>query len=74
MLTVLLGAVLMFCGLLLLAAKPIFGGRFSSARRSSEATPEPSLEPPKPGAGFSLMESWPGLGLIVLGGILLLVG
>lgn len=74
MLTILLGVVLMFGGLLFVAAQPIFRGRLSSARRSSAATPEPSLEPPTPAAGFSLRANWLGLALILLGSILLLVG
>jgi hypothetical protein len=32
------------------------------------------LEPEKPGAGFTLAASWPGLALIALGAVLLLVG
>jgi len=74
MLTILLGAVLMFGGLLFVAAQPIFRARLSSVRRTSAATPEPTLEPAKPGAGFSLKEIWPGLAMIVVGGILLLAG
>jgi hypothetical protein len=31
-----------------------------------------TLEPPRPGAGFGLKANWPGLVLIILGGILLL--
>lgn len=73
MLIILLGAVLMFGGLLFVAAQPI-RGRLSSAKRASTATPEPTLEPPRPGAGFSPKENWPGLVLIVLGGVLLLIG
>jgi hypothetical protein len=74
MLTILLGAMLMFGGLLFVAAQPIFRARLSSVRRTTAATPEPTLEPAQPGAGFSLKENWPGLTLIVVGAVLLLVG
>ncbi|TKT72621.1 hypothetical protein YH63_014955 [Afipia massiliensis] len=74
MLTILLGALLMFGGLILLAAQPMFRARLSSVRRTPAATPDPTLEPSEPAAGFSLKETWPGLALIVVGGILLLVG
>jgi hypothetical protein len=70
----LLGALLVLGGLVLLAAQPMWQGRLSTGRRASEATPEPTLEPSKPGAGFSFKENWPGLALMALGFILLLVG
>lgn len=72
MLTILLGAILVFGGLIFLAAQPMFRARLSSVRRPPAA--EPTLEPSKPAAGFSMKENWPGLTLIVAGGILLLVG
>jgi hypothetical protein len=62
-------------------ARIIWRGRLSDARRrqTSSAIPrdtlEPhTLEPRQPGAGFSLKANWPGLVLIVVGGILLLAG
>ncbi|MDQ8731594.1 hypothetical protein [Bradyrhizobium sp. LHD-71] len=67
----LLGALLVLGGLVLLATPPIWRGRLSDLRRTSAA--EPTLEPSRPGAGFSLKENWPGLALVVLGGALLLV-
>lgn len=73
MLTILFGAILVFGGVMFLAAQPMFRARLSSVRRTPAATPEPTLEPSKPAAGFSLKENWPGLALIVGGGILLLV-
>jgi hypothetical protein len=51
----------------------MFRARLSSVRRTSAASPDPTLEPSKPAAGFSLKENWPGLALIVVGGILLLL-
>ena len=88
MLVVWLGALLVLGGVLFMAAQPIWRGRLSDARRIPSAvpgdapkprgpgdTPEPhTLEPRRPGAGFGLPANWPGLVLIVLGGILLLVG
>jgi hypothetical protein len=70
----LLGALLVFGGLLFLVAQPLWRGRLSTARRTSAAAPEPTLEPSKPGAGFSLKDNWPGLAFMALGGVLLLVG
>ena len=82
MLVIWLGALCGLSGLLLIATQPIWRGRLSEARRrKSSAVPrdaamkpaEPmTLEPRRPGAGFGLKANWPGLVLIVLGGILLL--
>jgi hypothetical protein len=82
MLVIWLGALFVISGLLFMAAQPIWQGRLSEARRrKSSAVPRdtlephpPTLEPRGPGAGFTLKANWPGLVLIVLGGILLLVG
>ena len=84
MLVIWLGALFVLGGLLFMMAQPIWRGRLSGARRrrSSSAVPrdtamkpaEPmTLEPRRPGAGFG-KANWPGLVLIVLGGILLLAG
>jgi hypothetical protein len=70
----LVGAFLVLGGLLFLVAQPLWHGRLSAVRRTSTAAPEPTLEPPKPGAGFSFKENWPGLALMALGGALLFVG
>ena len=79
MLVIWLGALLILGGLVFVMAQPIWRGRLSEARRrrTSSAVPrdtlEPhTLEPRRPGAGFSLRANWPGLVLIVLGGVLLL--
>jgi hypothetical protein len=69
----LLGALFVFGGLLFLIAQPIWRGRMSDVRRTSAAAPEPTLEPPKPGAGFYAKENWFGLTLMALGGALLLL-
>jgi hypothetical protein len=71
---ILLGAFLILAGLLFLATQPLWRGRLSAVRRTPAAAPDPTLEPPKPGAGFGFKENWPGLALMVLGGGLLLLG
>lgn len=78
MLVIWLGAILVFGGVLFMAAQPIWRGRLSEARRTPSAAPgatlEPTLEPRKPTAGFGLKANAPGLILIVIGSMLLLVG
>ncbi|MEH2509002.1 hypothetical protein V1291_000356 [Nitrobacteraceae bacterium AZCC 1564] len=73
MVLTLLGALLVFGGLLFLVALPIWRGRLSDVRRTPMAAPEPTLEPPKPGAGLYAKENWIGLALMALGGTLLLL-
>ncbi len=48
MVLTLLGALLVFGGLLFLVALPIWRGRMSDVRRTSTAASEPTLEPPSP--------------------------
>ncbi len=74
MLVIWLGALFVFGGVVFMAAQPIWRGRFSDAKRTTPEVPHDTLEPRRPGAGFGLKANWPGLLLIVLGGILLLVG
>ena len=73
MLVIWLGALFVLGGLLFMMAQPIWRGRLSDARRPSPGVPRDTLEPRRPGAGFG-KANWPGLVLIVLGGILLLAG
>ena len=77
MLVIWLGVLFVVGGLLFMVAQPIWRARFSDATKRTSSgvslgVPRDTLEPRRPGAGFELKASWPGLVLIVLGGILLL--
>jgi hypothetical protein len=72
MLVIWLGALLTFSGVLFMAAKAIWPGRLSEARRSRSAGA--TLEPRTPAGGFGLKANWPGFILIALGAVLLLAG
>jgi hypothetical protein len=74
MLVIGLGALFVLGGLLFMMAQPIWRGRLSDAKRTSPGVPRDTLEPRRPGAGFTLKANWPGLVFIVLGSILLLAG
>jgi hypothetical protein len=74
MLSVWLGVILIFIGLLFVLAQPIWRARFNAVRRTGSAPSSVTLEPRQPAAGFDPKQNWPGIALIVLGGILLLVG
>jgi hypothetical protein len=75
MLVIWLGALFVLGGVVFMMAQPIWRGRLSDAsKRTSSGAPRDTLEPRRPGAGFTLKANWPGLVLIVLGGILLLAG
>jgi hypothetical protein len=74
MLVIWLGAIFVLGGVVFVMAQPIWRGRLSDAsKRTSSGAPRDTLEPRRPGAGFTLKANWPGLLLIVLGGTLLLV-
>jgi hypothetical protein len=73
MLVIWLGALFVLVGVVFMMAQPIWRGRLSDAKRTTPGVPRDTLEPRRPGAGFTLKANWPGLVLIVLGGILLLV-
>jgi hypothetical protein len=71
MLVIWLGALFVIGGVVFMMAQPIWRGRLSDAsKRTSSGAPRDTLEPRRPGAGFTLKANWPGL---ALGGILLLV-
>ncbi len=74
MLIIWLGALLFIVGVLFLANQAIGRGRLSRHGMSASA-PVDTLEPPRQGMRFlGLGSNWPGIVLIVIGGVLLLVG
>jgi hypothetical protein len=74
MLVIWLGALLFIVGVVVLANQAIGRGRLSG-QRTSPSAPVETLEPPHRGMRFlGLGSNWPGIVLIVIGGVLLLVG
>jgi hypothetical protein len=71
MLLIWLGALLFLGGVLFMAGQAIWRGRLSGRRSPN---PTNTLEPFRPGAGFSLAANWPGFAMVALGAILLLIG
>lgn len=69
---VLLGALLIFGGVLVTAGKALSRGRLSEPRESGQASADHTLEPRRPSAGLSLKTNWKGIVLIALGSFLLL--
>lgn len=67
-----IGALLIICGVLYMAAQPILQGRLSRLRRVTPARPGNTLEPERPTKGFGFASNWPGLLMIGVGGILML--
>ena len=74
MLVIWLGVLFVIGGLLFMAYQSIWRGRLSDAKRKSSEVPHNTLEPRRTAPGFGLKAIWPGLVLIVLGGILLIAG
>lgn len=68
-----LGALLVFLGLLFLAAQAIWKGRLSRWPARPAAAGQ-TLEPPERGGGFGYSANWPGFAMVALGAILLLAG
>ena len=79
---VLLGALLVLSGVVFMAAQPIWRGRLSSVKRPDEGIVQgygpqgasDTLEPRRPGRGFGMKWNWPGLAMVLAGGVLLLAG
>ncbi len=67
-----LGALLIICGVVYMAAQPMLQGRLSRVRPVTPARPGNTLEPERPAKGFGLTSNWPGLLMMALGAILLL--
>jgi hypothetical protein len=74
MLTTLLGALLIICGVLFMATQAVWRGRLSQPRQAEPTAPGATLEPRRRGGGFGLKANWPGFVLVALGAILLFVG
>jgi len=74
MTVILIGALLVFGGVLLMAYKAIWQGRLSGASRRDSIVESTTLEPQGRSAAFDPKANWPGLALIALGTILLFVG
>jgi hypothetical protein len=68
------GALFVIGGVLFMATQAIWRGRLSDARRVQPTGSGATLEPRPRGGGFGLKANWPGLVLVVLGGILLFLG
>jgi hypothetical protein len=66
-----LGVLLVFGGLQM-AFQPIWRNRWSGTKRLRSR--RDTLEPERPGSGFSIKSNWPGLVLVALGGAFLLAG
>lgn len=71
MVLILLGAALLFAGVVYMAIQPMHR-RMSGGQLHSAATADKTLEPPKPASGFGLTANWPGLTMAALGGLLML--
>jgi drug/metabolite transporter (DMT)-like permease len=69
-----LGALLVFGGVVFMAAQPLWRGRLSRARPLRSAERSDTLEPQRPATGFGIKSNWPGLALVVVGAVLLLAG
>lgn len=71
---ILIGALLVICGVLYMAGRAIWQGRLSGASRRRTTVESTTLEPKTPGAAFDLKSNWIGLLLLALGAILLIAG
>lgn len=75
MVAILLGAVLVICGVLYMAKEALSARRLSQSPQSFRATPGVTLEPRRQGvAFFGLRRNWPGMALMAAGAVLLLLG
>ena len=72
MLFVGLGALLILCGLVLIAGRMIWAGPLSQARRSRTSPVDATLEPQGRSGLFNLKAHLPGIGLLAMGAILLI--
>jgi hypothetical protein len=71
---IIVGALLVFAGVLLMAYKAIWQGRLSGASRRDAIVESTTLEPRGRSVAFNPKANWLGIVFIALGTILLLVG
>ena len=75
MVPVVIGALLVICGLLFMARTAIFRGDMSEAQHPAVDPGSVTLEPERRGLRFlGLKANWPGTVLIVVGVLMLLLG
>ena len=75
MVAILLGALLVICGVLYMAREALSARRLSQSPQPSGATPGVTLEPQRQGvAFFGFRRNWPGIALMAAGAVLLLLG
>ena len=75
MLTILIGAALVFCGLLYFFRGAVRRRPLSELHRASPSDGKPTLEPRGQALRFlGLTRNWPGIAMITLGAALLLLG
>ncbi|MGF1621315.1 MAG: hypothetical protein ACFCUR_11950 [Rhodomicrobiaceae bacterium] len=72
MVLILLGALLFFAGLIFVFVQPL-KGPLSRPRPTGPSRQGKTLEPERPGRGFDLRSTWPGLVTMALGAALLLM-
>ena len=72
MLLVVLGALLVLCGVVLVAGRLIWTGPMSQARRSRTSVPGATLEPRGRSGLFDIRAQLPGVALVVAGIVLLI--
>ena len=67
-----IGALLVFCGLLYMAGAALYRGRMTEPHASRRDSAGLTLEPRRQGMGFlGLKANWPGLLLAAIGAVLL---
>ncbi|HEX8167638.1 MAG TPA: hypothetical protein VF601_17860 [Beijerinckiaceae bacterium] len=69
-----IGALLVFAGVVFMAAQPLWRGRLSGGTRLQSGAASGTLEPQRPAGGFAAKSNWAGVALFALGAVLLLAG
>lgn len=73
---VMIGAFLVFAGVVFMAWQPLWQGPLSNVRRRGNGLgsqgASDTLEPQKPAKGFGIKSNWPGLAMVATGAGLLL--